>query len=168
MECWKEIIDDNGIARESGELMKYIWSDEWIKIVENGTKQEFIDALGDAVDPLTSNMMGAYGPDVIGGMPTEMHQWIKDTTILWIKNKGAGNAITENDIMNDANTLSNRNDLKEVKAYYEEKILKMTQQIVDLTQENQQYKQAIRQMETKSDRQLETIDYLKAESEDQQ
>ena len=72
-------------------------------------------------------MMDTYGPDVVGSMPTEMQQWIKDTTILWIKNKGAGNAITETDIINDARTIADRNDLKEVKAYYEEKILKMTQ-----------------------------------------
>jgi len=44
----------------------------------------------------------------------------------------------------------------------------MTQQIVDLTQENQQYKQAIRQMETKAERHLTTINELKQDSEDQQ
>jgi len=115
------------VAGEAGNFMDYVWSDEWIRTVELGTKQEFIDALGSAIDPLASQLMGAYGPDVVGAMPTEMHQWIKDTTILWIKNKGAGNAITENDILNDASTIANRNSLNEVKAYYEEKILKMTQ-----------------------------------------
>jgi len=140
MDCWVSILNSNGVSTDAGNLMNYLYSDEWIKVVENGTKQEFVDGLGDAIDPLTNKMMQAYGPDVVGAMPTEMHQWIKDTTILWIKNKGAGNAITENDIINDANTIANRNSLKEVKAYYEEKILKMTQQIVDLTQENQQYK----------------------------
>jgi hypothetical protein len=124
-------MNENGIARDAGDLMNFLWSDEWIKIVENGTKQEFVDALGDAIDPLTSTMLGAYGPDVVGGMPTEMHQWIKDTTILWIKNKGAGNAITENDIINDANTINNRNSIKEVKSYYDEMITKLTQELVD-------------------------------------
>ena len=77
--------------------------------------------------------MNAYGPDVISGMPSEMHQWIKDTTVLWIKNKGSGNVITENDIINDANTLNNRNTINEVKNYYEAKITQLTQQLVDQT-----------------------------------
>ena len=127
MDCWVNILNSNNIAQPTGELMNYLYSDEWIKVAEHGTKQEFVDALGDAVDPLSSQMMNAYGPDVVGAMPTEMHQWIRDTTVLWIKNKGAGNAITENDIINDANTIANRQDLKDVKAFYEAKILKMTQ-----------------------------------------
>jgi hypothetical protein len=94
--------------------------------IAHGTKQELIDNLGDAIDPITEKVMGAYGPDVIGGMPTEMHQWIKDTTILWITNKGSGNIITEDDIIKDANTLNNRNTIKEIKNFYEEKITKLT------------------------------------------
>ena len=120
--------------------MSYLGSDEWIKTVEHGTKQEFIDNLGDAIDPITEKVMGAYGPDVIGGMPSEMHQWIKDSTILWIKNKGSGNVVTEDDIINDVNTLSKRNSIKEIKNFYEEKITKLTQQLVDQTQELQTYK----------------------------
>ena len=91
--------------------MDYLTSHEWISTVEHGTKQEFIDNLGDAVDPLTSKVMNAYGPDVIGAMPSEMHQWIKDSTILWIKNKGSGNVVTEDDIINDANTITKRNSI---------------------------------------------------------
>lgn len=33
-------------------------------------------------------------------MPTEMIEWIKDTTILWVKNKGAGNSTTEEEVSN--------------------------------------------------------------------
>jgi len=66
-------------------------------------------------------------------MPTEMHQWIKDTTVLWIKNKGSGNVVTEDDIINDANTINNRNSIIEVKNFYEEKITKLTQQLVEQT-----------------------------------
>merc|ERR1712113_950273 len=122
MECWIKVIKGNDIEEEAGGLMSYLTSDEWINTVEHGTKQEFVDNLGDAVDPLTHKVMGAYGPDVIEVMPSEMHQWIKDTTILWIKNKGAGNSVTENDIINDANTINNRNSVKEITAFYEEKV----------------------------------------------
>jgi hypothetical protein len=121
--------------------------------------------LGDAVDPLTEKFMGAYGPDVVGAMPSELHRWIRDTTVLWIKNKGAGNTITENDILDDASNISNRNSIKEVRAFYDAKILKMTQAIVDLTQENQNYKLAIEQIEQKADKYVLEINELKEETE---
>ena len=108
--------------------MSYLTSEDWINTVEHGTKQEFVDNLGEAIDPLTTKVMnGAYGPDIVDVMPSEMHQWIKDTTILWVKNKGAGNTVTEEDIIWDANTISNRNSVKEITAFYEEKVLKLTQ-----------------------------------------
>jgi len=84
--CFMETIKENDVEREAGELLSFVSSDEWIHVVEAGTKQEFIDEFGDAIDPLTEKLMGAYGPDVVQQMPTEMHQWIKDSTILWIKN----------------------------------------------------------------------------------
>jgi len=127
MKCSVNTLKEYNIDTQAGNLMSYLGTEEWINTVEHGTKQEFIDNLGDAVDPLTESMMNAYGPDVIGGMPTEMHQWIKDTTILWIKNKGSGNIVTEDDIINDANTINNRNSMKEIKDFYEQKILKLTQ-----------------------------------------
>lgn len=125
-ECGIETFRKYEIDKEMGNLMSFLGSNEWVDIADHGTKQEFIDGLGDAVDPITEKIMGAYGPDVIGGMPTEMHQWIKDSTILWIKNKGSGNIITEDDIIKDANTLNNRNTIKEIKNFYEEKITKLT------------------------------------------
>ena len=152
MECWVGMVQSNGIEDEAGNVMNYLTSDEWIRTAEYGTKQEFVDELGEAVAPLTEKFMGQYGPDVIGAMSSELHQWIRDTTVLWVKNKGAGNSITENDILDDANNISNRNSIKEVRAYYDAKILKMTQSIVDLTQENQNYKLAIKQIEQKADR----------------
>ena len=84
--CIFDEIEANGVSQESGDLMNYMTSDAWIDVAEYGTKQEFTDTLGDAIDPLTSKLMDAYGPDIIGSMPSEMHQWIRDSTILWIKN----------------------------------------------------------------------------------
>jgi hypothetical protein len=84
--CFMDTVKENGVERQMGELMTYVGSDEWINVVESGTKQEFIDEFGDAIDPITEKLLGAYGPDVVQQMPTEMHTWIKDSTILWIKN----------------------------------------------------------------------------------
>lgn len=41
-----------------------ILGDEWVKIVETGTRQEVLDTLGEAIDPLTMKIMNVYGPDI--------------------------------------------------------------------------------------------------------
>jgi len=111
-ECFFGMVEQQEIERETADLMTFLKSDDWIAVVEHGTKQEFIDDFGDAIDPLTEKMMGAYGPDVVQQMPTEMHQWIKDSTILWIKNQGAGNPTTEGEVLSEAEMLRNRNSAK--------------------------------------------------------
>jgi hypothetical protein len=40
-------------------------------------------------------ILGAPGADIAATMPMEMIDWIRDTTILWFKNKGAGQTTTE-------------------------------------------------------------------------
>jgi hypothetical protein len=42
--------------------------------------------------------MQADGAKVVRSMPSEMIEWIKSSTILWVKNKGAGNSILEGEI----------------------------------------------------------------------
>lgn len=76
-------------------------------------------------------------------MPTEMHQWIKDSTILWIKNQGAGNPTTEGEVLSEAEMLRNRNSAKAVKEFYEAKVMRLTQNVVDLGETNKQYKYEI-------------------------
>ena len=48
-------------------------------------------------------------------MPSEMIEWIKDSTILWVKNKGAGNSTTESEIMN----AEGEDKMQMMKEYYE-------------------------------------------------
>jgi len=55
-------------------------------------------------------------------MPTEMHTWIKDTTILWVKNQGAGRPTTEDEVISEAELIRNRNQSKAIKEFYEEKV----------------------------------------------
>jgi len=45
-------------------------------------------------------MLGAPGAEVVKSMPYEMAEWIRDTTSLWVKNKGAGSTTTEEEIAN--------------------------------------------------------------------
>jgi len=120
--CFFETIKENNVEKETSNLMTYVTSQEWIRVVEEGTKQEFIDEFGDAIDPITEKLLGAYGPDVVQQMPTEMHRWVKDTTILWIKNQGAGNPTTEDEVLSERELLKNRNQVKLLKEFYEEKV----------------------------------------------
>jgi hypothetical protein len=46
-------------------------------------------------------------------------------------------------VINEAALLKNRNQAKAVKEFYEEKVMKLTQNIVDLNQTNKQYKREI-------------------------
>ena len=142
-ECFFGAVQDQDIEKETADLMTYLKSDDWIAVVEYGTKQEFIDDFGDAIDPLTEKMMGSYGPDVVQQMPTEMHSWIKDSTILWVKNQGAGNPTTEDEVLSEAEMLENRNSAKAVKEFYEAKVMVLTQNVVDLGETNKQYKYEI-------------------------
>jgi len=43
-------------------------------------------------------ILHAPGTEVVKSMPYEMTEWIRDTTSLWIKNKGAGSTTTEEEI----------------------------------------------------------------------
>lgn len=65
-----------------------------------------------------------------------MQAWIKDSTILWIKNQGAGNPTTEGEVLSEAEMQKNRNSAKAVKEFYEEKVMRLTQNIVDLGETN--------------------------------
>jgi len=62
--------------------------------------------------------MNAAGADVVKSMPIEMSEWIRDSTSLWVKNKGAGNPTTEEEIT----SLKTNASLNELKEYYEKKI----------------------------------------------
>lgn len=118
--CFMQTIQENDVEKETGELLSYVSSDEWIRVVEEGTKQEFIDEFGDAIDPLTEKLLNQYGPDVVQQMPTEMHRWIKDSTILWIKNQGAGRPTTEDEVLSEQELIKNRNQAKAIKEFYED------------------------------------------------
>jgi len=47
---------------------------------------------------MTAKIMGITGQQFVESMSYEMGNWIKDTSLLWIKNKGAGQTTTEGEI----------------------------------------------------------------------
>jgi hypothetical protein len=48
-----------------------------------------------------------------------MSQWIKDTTILWIRNRGAGNTTTEYEVLQLHQQEKHKKEILELKKNYE-------------------------------------------------
>jgi hypothetical protein len=73
-------------------------TDQWVNIIEDGSKEQYETELAAAIDPLVNKVMGITGEAFVQSMSYEMALWIKDTSLLWIKNKGAGQSTTEAEI----------------------------------------------------------------------
>jgi len=52
--------------------------------------------------------MNTYGPDFVTIMPAQMIWWIKDGTLLWLKNRGAGDPTTESEVLSEQKKLERR------------------------------------------------------------
>jgi hypothetical protein len=97
--CFSEVVSKNDLGNELKAMMDYVLSEEWVEIVEGGNKQEFEVEFAASIDPLTTKLMDLSGEQFVASMSFEMGNWVKDTTILWIKNKGAGNTTTEAEVI---------------------------------------------------------------------
>jgi hypothetical protein len=66
--------------------------------------------------------MNAYGPDFVTVLPAQMIWWIKDGTILWLKNNGAGSTTTEDEVISEQKKLERRGQLNALKELFEDRI----------------------------------------------
>jgi hypothetical protein len=123
-ECVSGLVSENGMDREMKHFFDSVFSDKWIMIVENGSKEKYEQELALAIDPLVDKVMGITGEQFVESMSYEMSSWIKDTSLLWIKNKGAGQTTTEAEINNLRQEDRHERDLKNLAQYYEEKLQK--------------------------------------------
>lgn len=62
-------------------------------------------------------MLGTNGIDLVKSMSSEMIQWIRDTTQLWIANKGAGSVTTESEALEGQDKYDQK-----LKGYYDSKV----------------------------------------------
>ena len=102
--------------------MGYVLSDEWLEVVDSGSNEDFRTELGAAIDPLTRKVMNLDGERFAQTMSYELAQWIKDTSILWIKNKGAGNTTTENELLKMQEKARHGEEIRDITDYYENKL----------------------------------------------
>ena len=96
--------------------------DDWIKTVETGTEDQFKKELAKGIDPLTKKVMGVGGDQFVSQMSYEMGQWIKDSSILWIKNKGAGSKTTTDAIQKQKDQSRWEVEKEELIKFYENQI----------------------------------------------
>lgn len=96
--CVANVVEKYDIKDELREFMSIIFSDMWIETVEFGNAQDFKQELAVAIDPLTTKLLMISGQDFAENMSFELGQWIKDSTLLWIKNRGAGSPTTEAEV----------------------------------------------------------------------
>jgi len=52
-------------------------------------------------------------------MPHEMIEWFKDSTTLWIKNRGAGHTTTEAAVKEASTVFKLRREIAELRDYYD-------------------------------------------------
>jgi hypothetical protein len=132
------IFKDYDIIEDMQDLLEYMSTEKFLDICERGTKQEFIDAFGNKIDPISQKLMNAYGPDFVSVMPAQMIWWIKDGTLLWLKNKGAGNPTTEEEVMSEQKKLERRGQLNTLKELFEDRIENQSEEIKSLKAINEE------------------------------
>lgn len=121
-DCVVQVLQKNDLVSETKQLMDFATSAEWIEVVENGNRQEVADALGAGIDPMSQRLLGTLGTDVSVSMPIEMIEWIKDTTVLWVKNKGAGHTTTEAAVIESTKVFKLKKEIAEMRSYYDKQV----------------------------------------------
>lgn len=80
-------------------------------------------------------MLKADGSDVAVTMPIEMIEWIKDSTILWIKNKGAGHTTTEAAVIESSRIFKLNREIAEMRDYYDRQVKNYAKQLENMAVE---------------------------------
>jgi len=60
-QCFIEQVQKNGIKEEVKHMFDRIFTDKWVMIVENGSKEQYESELAGAINPLVEKLMGING-----------------------------------------------------------------------------------------------------------
>ena len=55
--CLFDVVGKYKLEQEVKDLFAYVRGDEWVGIVEEGVKENIVDALGKAITPLTLKVL---------------------------------------------------------------------------------------------------------------
>ena len=89
---------------------------------------------------MSEKLLGVNGDDLAVTMPIEMIEWIKDTTVLWIKNKGAGHTTTEAAVIESTAIFRLKQEIAEMRDYYDQQVQNYARQINNAAEEIQNLK----------------------------
>ena len=70
--------------------MKELTDPDFINTIETGNDILVLATLAKLIDPITTTLFERSGEDIAKALPAEVIFWLKDTILLWIKNKGVG------------------------------------------------------------------------------
>lgn len=130
-ECIAFLVREHGIESETKHMLDSFMSDDWVMIVENASKEQYEQELAFAIDPLAQTIMGISGDAFVETMSYEMSNWIKDTTILWVKNGGAGQTTTEQEIQELRQEDRHERELMNLTQFYEEKLQRQREESLE-------------------------------------
>ena len=87
-EATLNIIYKYNIQDETKVVLEDITSPQYMNVIETGTHDEIKEHLAKVIDPLTDKILNAKGSEITATFPHDMVEWIKMTSIVWIKNGG--------------------------------------------------------------------------------
>jgi len=161
-QCAANLITKYDLKQEVKELLDVVFSEAWLQTVEFGSQEDFKEELAIAIDPLTSKVLEISGADFAATMSFELSEWIKDTTLLWIKNKGAGQTTTEAEIKRIAEMKRHQEVVDELKLMYQKK---MAEQAVQFQEKAAQLAKVFQTRQAASEAKLlEKIEFLEEEN----
>jgi len=120
--CVANIVEKYDIEDEVKALLDTAFSQKWIETVELSNGDVFKSELANAINALTTKIIGISGKDFVDNMSYELSEWIKDTTLLWIKNKGAGQTTTEAEVKKIEEMNQHQQIVDELKSMYQKKM----------------------------------------------
>ena len=83
--CIYQIVNQNGINEEMQKAITKTQQNSWLNAIESGSQAEIVQAMGQAIDPLTNKLLGTAGGTVAKGMSMGLINWMRDSALLWIK-----------------------------------------------------------------------------------
>jgi len=115
-QCAVDIVKRYKLQEEVKQVLKYTFSEEWLKIAQHASNDDFNQHLGDAIEPLLRKLTNSNlnGKDFMSSMSLEVRQWIKDTSLVWVKNKGAGSTTTINEVEIEKLKKEHKNEIEEM------------------------------------------------------
>jgi len=94
-ECAMNIVYKYDLSDEIKAFFESTGTADFIEVMESGTTDEIRAYLAEMLEGLAIKIFGVGGEQVVALLSDDMIEWIKHTSILWLKNMGASDLTYE-------------------------------------------------------------------------